>query len=482
MKNKKTAKTRTPVNGIHADGTPEGGRWNLLHLILCILMAASLVHAQNDPLTLQQKKKMIKQISRLIEDQYVYPERGKAYAAKFLEYSLDDVYAEIEDPKQFGETVTADLQELTGDRHFGFRLIESSGLEENEQGSLHHPVRYYRLMHKEHTGLLHLEWLEGGIGYAELCRCYGGAEGLEMIELAMKFLSSADAIIFDVRDNGGGSGDLLFTLCSYFFEYPTQLNSFYTRQEDFTQDYWTEEKIAGERLLDIPVFILTSRKTFSAAESFVFDMKVRQRAVIVGDSTGGGAHSVDLFKVGDRFEIYIPTGRSFNPLTGADWEGTGVIPDVLVAAESALDTALVLAKEAAARYREKKDSKIRQAVQSMQDQLDRAEVYYADDRSGSAESLLDSVFHKGLETGLISEFFMQVLVYHYGSEQSDEMRLSIAKKYMELYPLSFRSYESVALAYMGMGDEEKATPYFKKILKLRPRHSLSLKMLAKYSR
>jgi C-terminal processing protease CtpA/Prc len=97
---------------------------------------------------------------------------------------------------------------------------------------------------------------------------------------------------------------------------------------------------------DVPLFILTGPKTFSAAESFAYDLQSRKRATIVGEPTKGGAHSVDAFRVDDQFEFYISTERSISPVTGGNWEGTGVLPDVTVPAANALEKALVLAKEA----------------------------------------------------------------------------------------------------------------------------------------
>lgn len=106
-------------------------------------------------------------------------------------------------------------------------------------------------------------------------------------------------------------------------------------ESDFLKEFWTTEEIVGEQRTDVPIFLLTSEITFSAAEMFAYDLQVRNRATLVGDSTGGGAHSVGLYQIDDLFEIYVPTERAINPVTSGNWEGAGVIPDVVVPSETA---------------------------------------------------------------------------------------------------------------------------------------------------
>ena len=147
-------------------------------------------------------------------------------------------------------------------------------------------------------------------------------------------------------DFGEISARVIQLISSYLFEEPTHLNSFYIRKRDTTKEFWTQPDIQGKRRSEVPVFVLTSGRTFSAAEEFAYNLKHLGRATIVGETTGGGAHPVERFRVeGYPIVVSLPFGRAINPITGTNWEGTGVEPDIKVAADQALDTAHLEALE-----------------------------------------------------------------------------------------------------------------------------------------
>ena len=329
---------------------------------------------------------------------------------------------------------------------------------------------------KENKGFSKLEWLEGNIGYLDLRRFYTFADIRDLVTSSIKFLSNASAIIIDLRENGGGSGDYL---SSYFLPYPTQLNGWYSREDDFLIEFWTIKNIGMEPLTDIPLFLLTSDKTFSAAESFVYDMKVRQRAIIVGDSTKGGAHSVDLYQIGDHFEIYIPTVRAINPVTGTNWEGVGVIPDILVPSESALDTAIILANKAGGEYTKSKESELKLAIDQMQIYLERSEKLFDENKIEKATNELNSVFKIANKFDLINEFFMDVLAYNYLSQKDAPILYAILEKKIEFYPKSPTAYESLAYAYYRNNEKEKAIANYNIVLELDPENRNAMRMIMK---
>jgi C-terminal processing protease CtpA/Prc len=94
---------------------------------------------------------------------------------------------------------------------------------------------------------------------------------------------------------------------------------------------------------DKPVYVLTSNKTFSAAEDFTYNLQAIKRITVVGETSGGGAHPIQPFRIDPNLVAVIPIGRSINPITKADWEGAGVKPDVAIAADKALAKANALA-------------------------------------------------------------------------------------------------------------------------------------------
>ncbi len=342
---------------------------------------------------------------------------------------------------------------------------------------LREPFRLLKLMQNEHYGFQRLDRIEGNIGYLDLRRFTPLSVAKGMAVGAVYFLSHTDAIIIDLRENPGGMADMIQFLSNYFFDHPTQLSGLYMREDNFINETWTSEKIEGKRMTDVPLFLLTSRKSFSAAEAFAYDMKIRGRATIIGDTTLGGAHNVDLFKINDRFEIYLSTGRAINPGTGANWEGVGVIPDIAVSAEVALDTAIVYAKKAAEKYGKKKEVELDEAVKSLQNQLARAELLFKDEKIRLAEALIDSLFQTGLKVKLSSEFFVNILAYEYVKKQNEQMATAILKKNIEYNPGSFSAYESLAMAYLYLDKKDLALQYFEKALELKPNTSYSAKMV-----
>jgi len=154
-----------------------------------------------------------------------------------------------------------------------------------------------------------------------------------------------DAIIFDLRDNGGGDPKMIAFISTYLFGEATHLNDLYNRKEDSTTQYWTMPYVPGKRLTGKPVFVLTSKRTFSGAEEFSYNLKNLKRATIIGETTGGGAHPVSGHRVDDHFMIGVPFAKAVNPISKTNWEGTGVEPDVKVPADEALDVAKKMAAE-----------------------------------------------------------------------------------------------------------------------------------------
>jgi hypothetical protein len=416
-------------------------------------------------LTSPYKKSILQKIDSLVEAKYVLADKAKQYAEEFRKRCSSGAYESYTTAEAFAEKVRTDLIAITHDKHTNFRVIKASDVGEKVESNLHHPVRYYRLRMKEHTGFTKLEWIDGRIGFLELRRFNMLSEAREMLGVAMKFLAGADAIIIDIRENGGGMGDFL---SSYFLPHPTQLTGAYYREGNRIEEAWTSGTIEGERMLDVPLFVLTSRKTFSAAEAFAYDMKVRGRATLVGDSTKGGANDTEYFRLDDQFEMYLSVGSGINPVTKTNWEGIGVIPDILVPASAALDTAIVLARAAAQKHAKEKEAQLKDAVATMQVYLERAEKLYTAKRDRPARAALDSMFVIGTQFGLISEFFNYVLASNYLSKENRSILLSILRKSIELFPRSPSAYETLARTYDDFGQRDLALEYYGKILKFDP--------------
>jgi C-terminal processing protease CtpA/Prc len=160
----------------------------------------------------------------------------------------------------------------------------------------------------------------------------------------MTLLAHTDALIVDLRQNGGGDPEMIALITSYLFDQMTNLNNMYWRDGDRTQQFWTLPYVPGPRYGgNKPVYVLTSNDTFSGAEEFAYNLKNLKRATIIGEVTGGGAHPVGGFAIGPHVGARIPVGRAINPISGTNWEGTGVTPDIPVPQADALRTAQILA-------------------------------------------------------------------------------------------------------------------------------------------
>jgi C-terminal processing protease CtpA/Prc len=189
--------------------------------------------------------------------------------------------------------------------------------------------------------------MPGSIGYIDIRYFYRPSWGSgETAIAAMNFLSNMRALIFDLRQCRGGNPGMVALISTYLFDgEPIHLNSLYWRDEDFTQQYWTLPHVPGKRMGDIPVFVLIGNGTFSAGEEFSYNLKTRQRGILVGEITGGGAHPGSPFRIHPHFEAFIPVGRAINPITRDNWEGEGIPPDIPEKPEKALETAHKLALE-----------------------------------------------------------------------------------------------------------------------------------------
>ncbi|MEO6089428.1 MAG: S41 family peptidase, partial [Umezawaea sp.] len=163
----------------------------------------------------------------------------------------------------------------------------------------------------------------------------------EAIAAALTIVADAEALILDLRENGGGDPATVALVCSYLLDEPTHLNTMYFRDGESYRQSWSLPHVPGKRFGGTkPVYVLTSGRTFSGAEELSYDLQQLGRATVVGEQTGGGAHPRRGFRVHPHLEATIPTGRAINPVSGTNWELVGVTPDIEVPAEEALDRAL----------------------------------------------------------------------------------------------------------------------------------------------
>ncbi|HYP02171.1 MAG TPA: S41 family peptidase [Pyrinomonadaceae bacterium] len=221
-------------------------------------------------------------------------------------------------------------------------------------------------------GLEKVETLEGNLGYLDFSVFDPSDEAQGKVSDAMNRLADTDALIIDLRRCRGGASNTITLLMSYFFDKSIHLSSAYDRIADSTLESWSFDKVPGRRYGQKDVYILTSKFTFSAAEDISYTLKNLKRAVIVGETTGGGAHPVSGRRLNDHFFVMVPFARYISPITKTNWEGTGVEPDVKVPAAHALKVAQLTAlKKLSAAKRDAKDAaQLKSLIETLQKEVD----------------------------------------------------------------------------------------------------------------
>jgi C-terminal processing protease CtpA/Prc len=241
--------------------------------------------------------------------------------------------------------LTEHLEEVCHDRHLRVRVGGGPGLARpgrDEDEPADHEMRRLAIRQQgriDNFGIRRVERLDGNVGYLDLRRMAMAENGAPAIAAAMELVAGTYALLIDLRRNGGGHPSGVIFWCSYLVEKDTHFNSIFDAETGETRQFWSLSYVPGTRYVNRPVYVLTSDRTFSGAEEFAYNLQVQGRAEIIGETTGGGAHPTRPFGISPAVHISIPFARSINPVTGTNWEGTGVVPDTAVAADDAYDVA-----------------------------------------------------------------------------------------------------------------------------------------------
>ncbi|MCS0590523.1 S41 family peptidase [Massilia norwichensis] len=252
-------------------------------------------------------------------------------------------FGKSDSEEAFAESVTAMMRDVTKDPHL--RLLYSAEPAPGSTNAKPAPSLAQRQarMREENYGIERVERLPGNIGYLKTRFFAPAADSGPAIGAAMTLLANTDALIIDLRENGGGTTDAVPLLASYFFDKRTHIADLYTREGNVIEQQWTSPAVPGSRFsADKEVYILTSKETFSAAEGLAFALKGLKRAIIVGETTRGGAHPSLIKPINARLALMVPNSTARDPVTLKDWEGVGVAPDVAVPAAEALTRAQIL--------------------------------------------------------------------------------------------------------------------------------------------
>ncbi len=294
----------------------------------------------------QTRNRVIDASIAKLQEIYVFPATAKRMEEALRRHQKHGDYDSVTDGNVFANLLTTHLRDVSHDKHLRVRFSPARLPESLESPTPQQIAQRQRMLERNNCGFDKVEVLPGNVGYLKFDGFNDPTSGCGQTAVAaMNFLANSDALIFDLRNNGGGDPAMIALICTYLFAGPTHLNDIWNRKDDKTTQYWTLPFVPGKRLPGVPVYVLTSSFTFSGAEEFSYDLQSLKRAIIVGEVTGGGAHPVAGQRIDDRFIVYVPFARAINPVTKTNWEGVGVQPDVKAPASDALATAQKLAEK-----------------------------------------------------------------------------------------------------------------------------------------
>jgi len=296
------------------------------------------------------RRDVVENVNRELAARYVFPDKAARVAALLSDTLASQGYDDITDARLFAERLTRDAQSVTGDKHLRIRHQPTAQPQPAEVADppLSEVLSTWRPIAEERNfGVERVERLPMNIGYIDLRAFEIVALAGDAITAAMSLVAHTRALIVDLRHCPGGDPATVALMSSYLFDERTHLNSIYQRVPDRTDQYWTQDWVPGKRFGQAkPLYVLTSSRTFSAAEEFSYNIQAHRRGTLVGETTRGGAHPGGWRWVSQHFEVFVPDGRSVSPITKGNWEGTGVVPDVKVPEADALKVAQVLALKA----------------------------------------------------------------------------------------------------------------------------------------
>jgi C-terminal processing protease CtpA/Prc len=286
---------------------------------------------------------IVERVARLVEQRYIFPEVGTQVVTVLKDRAGEGRYAQATDAAGLATLVTDDLQSVNGDKHLRLQYSAEEIPDTTDEAA--ELAAFTRMAADTMGGVTRVERLDGNIGYVDLSPViYPPQLGGHAVVAAMNLVASTRALLLDVRRCLGGDPNTVALLMSYLFgEEPEHLVDMIDRDGRLDQR-WTLPYVPGARFgAQKPIYVLTSGTTFSGGEEVAYNLQQAKRAKVVGERTRGGAHPCERFRVHPHLRATIPVVRSAHAISGTNWEGVGVAPDIEVPAEQAYDTAYQMA-------------------------------------------------------------------------------------------------------------------------------------------
>lgn len=318
-----------------------------------LLLAATGAIANTPPPAVEvdrvTRSELIDALIAKLNAYYVFPDKAQQAEAVLRQHQREGKYDGITDGKQLAKQLSEDIDGVIHDKHL---LVNASARPVPPDDAVPPPPQTRAEWEKQvppavlervlasNLGVEKVERLSPSIGYLQISSFAPVFLVADKFAAAMNELADTDGLIIDLRNNGGGGGDSVSLLISYFVDERTRLNDTWERATGTTTQYWTQDKLDGKRYGGKkPVLILAGPNTKSAAESFAYQMQAMKRATVIGERSWGGANASRPYRLSEHFVAFIPSRRSISPITHTNWEGAGVVPDVATKVGDALAAA-----------------------------------------------------------------------------------------------------------------------------------------------
>lgn len=313
--------------------------WALLFIsINCQAQTSS-----RDALVSSKKQKVIlDNFAKELSGNYIYPEKTKLISTKLDSAFKAGYFKTSKNNAEFGLRVTQFVRSIVQDNHLGLKYRDKNQIGPQPFMKRREPNDRGEMLPPPMAGMrepVEFKILEDNIGFLRLDLFDEQPIFYDKIDEAFEAAKNTKALIIDLRNNGGGSPKAVAYVASYLLKENTQMSSIFVRDgKGIIEDKFFTEAVRGKKFMEKPVYILTGKRTFSAAEHFTYDLQALKRVKVIGVKTVGGANPGREFDLGNSFFAFIPFGRSCNPITKTNWEGVGIQPDVLTEKDALEET------------------------------------------------------------------------------------------------------------------------------------------------
>ncbi|UZO79594.1 S41 family peptidase [Aquimarina sp. ERC-38] len=319
----------------------------ILFVLLVISITSIKVSAQEpniEPVTPDELNTIVDSISAIVKRYYIKPEIGIEIVNRIRQKKVNNEYSQITNPSILKDSLKNDLRAINGDLHMNIVYRDPRNIIYENKA----PTQVNEAGLWSNYGLNEIKVLEGNIGYLKI-KNFTQHQYLEnikpLIANAFTFLKNTDALIIDVRNNGGGFEEMVAHYISYFFdsEIPIHLSDYRCTLHNHIYGISTDPNVSGPKLPNMKLYILVNANTGSAAESFAYIIKHLKRGTIIGEITAGAGNGASQHHINDRFSIQVSSEETINPITKTSFEKVGVIPHIKTTSKQAYNEAYKLA-------------------------------------------------------------------------------------------------------------------------------------------